>query len=267
MFENARARGDSAERIERADTAFGDDDDLAGFDRAFIGRADNIKCNGFRREDGGVSELAHDQRADAERVAAGNHALGRHADERISPFDLLQRIDELVEQGAVCAGGDKVNDDFGVARRLEDRPATDELALDGHCVRNIAIVRDGKTARGEIGIERLDIAQRRFAGGGVTDVAAGDRTGQTADNFVAVEIAGDMTHRAVRMEMRAIPAGDPGRFLSAMLQGVKAERNDGRGSIGTPDAKDAAFLAEFVVVKRMCCQHDSGDLRCADAAL
>jgi hypothetical protein len=48
---------------------------------------------------------------------------------------------------------------------------------------------------------------------------------------------------------------------------VKTERNDGRGGVGTPDAKDAALLAELVVIERMCREHDSGDLRCADAAL
>ena len=98
-------------------------------------------------------------------------------------------------------------------------------------------------------------------------MAASNAAGQAADNVVAVEIARDMAHCAVRMEIFAVPARYPGRFLPSMLQGMKPERNDGRGRVGTPNAKDAAFLAELIVIERVCRKHDSDDLRCADAAL
>ena len=98
-------------------------------------------------------------------------------------------------------------------------------------------------------------------------MTAGNGARQAADNLITIEISGDMAHRPVRMEMRAVPTGYPSRFLTAMLQGVETKRNDGRRRIAAPDAEDAAFLAEFIVVERMCRDHDSGDLRCADAAL
>src|SRR3546814_7286869 len=83
--------------------------------------------HGFRSEKRGVAKLAHHQWTDAQGIAAGDHAVRRHADEGIGAFDLLQRIDELVEQGAVGGCGDQVNDDFGVVRGLEDGTAPDKL--------------------------------------------------------------------------------------------------------------------------------------------
>ena len=81
------------------------------------------------------------------------------------------------------------------------------------------------------------------------------RPAQLADDLVAVEIAGDMAHRAVGVELRAVEAGDAGRFLAAMLQRVEAERDKGRGAVGAPDAEHAAFLAKLVVVERIGGQH------------
>ena len=46
-------------------------------------------------------------------------------------------------------------------------------------------------------------------------------------------------------------ADDPGRFLAAMLKRVEAERDMGRGMVGTPDAEHAAFLAKLIVVERI----------------
>ena len=76
-----------------------------------------------------------------------------------------------------------------------------------------------------------------------------------ADDVVAVEIAGDVTHRPMRMEMPAVEARDPGGFLAAVLKRVKAERNEARRIVGAPDAEHAAFLAELVIIERIGRQH------------
>ena len=86
--------------------------------------------------------------------------------------------------------------------------------------------------------------------------------GERADDVVAVEIAGDMAHRAVRVEMLAVEAGDAGGFLAAVLERVEAERDEARGVVGAPDAEDAALLAQLVVVERIGRQHRLGTPSC-----
>jgi hypothetical protein len=222
--------------------------------RTIVG-ADDVERHGFRREDEGIAELAHHERADAERIAAGDHALRRHADQRIGAFELLERVDELVEQRPVGRGGDQVDDHLGIRRRLEDRAAADQVALELHRIGDVAVVRDREAAGRQIGIERLDVAQRGLACGGIADMAAGIVPGQSADHFVAVEIAGDMAHRAVRMELIAVETGDARGLLAAMLQRVETECDHRGGGFGTGDAENAAFLAELVVVERIRGEH------------
>ena len=50
----------------------------------------------------------------------------------------------------------------------------------------------------------------------------------------------------------------PAAFLAAMLQGVKAERGQGRGVLVAEYAEDAAFLAQAVVaVARLACPNSA----------
>jgi hypothetical protein len=64
------------------------------------------------------------------------------------------------------------------------------------------------------------------------------------------------------MEVRAVEAADAGCFLAAVLQGVKAERNEAGGVVGTPDAEDAALFAKLVVVEWIGRQHIPAFGRC-----
>jgi hypothetical protein len=72
---------------------------------------------------------------------------------------------------------------------------------------------------------------------------------KAADDVVAVEVAGNMAHRAMRMEILAIEGRDASGFLTAVLEGVQAERNEARRIVGTPDSEDAALFAQLVVVE------------------
>ena len=80
---------------------------------------------------------------------------------------------------------------------------------------------------------------------------------EPADDIVAVEIAGDVAHRPVRVEMLAVESRNARGFLPAMLQRMKAERDETGRIIGAPDAEHAAFLAQLVVVERIGGQHFS----------
>src|SRR3546814_6491754 len=85
----------------------------------------------------GVARLADAERAEAERTAAADQALGGQADQRIGALDLLQRVDEAVEQRAIVRGGDEVDDHLGIACRLKDRTAADAHLLERRGVGDI----------------------------------------------------------------------------------------------------------------------------------
>ena len=181
--------------------------------------ADHVERDGLGGEDRRFAELAHDQRPDAERIAAGDQPFLGQDEQRIGAFDLLQRVDQPVDRAGGLRGRDEVDDDLGVAGRLEDRAAAVERPAKLHGVGQIAVVGDREAAVGQLGEQRLDVAQRGLAGGRIADVADGGAAGEPAHDVVAVEIAGDMAHRPVRVEMRAVEAGDarrlPGRGAAA----------------------------------------------------
>ena len=243
------------ERLERADAGAIDQQHFARLDIAQEGRADDVERDALGGEDGRLAELAHDQWADAQRVAAGDQPVIGQDDQRISAFDLAQRVGQPVDRGGILRRRDEVDDDFGVAGRLEDRAAPVERPAELHRVGQIAVVGDREATLGKLGIKRLDVAQRGFAGGRIAHVADRAAARQRAHHLVAVEIAGDMAHRAMRVEIGAVEAGDAGRFLAAVLEGVQAERDEARGIVGAPHAEDAAFLAQLVVIEGIGRQH------------
>src|SRR3546814_272101 len=118
-------------------------------------------------------------------------------------------------------------------------------------VRDIAVMRDREPAGREVGEQRLDVAQRGLARRRIADMADRRGAGELPHDVVAVEIARDMTHRAVRVEFLAVEGGDAGGLLTAMLERVEAERDHRGGAVGAMDTKDAALLTELVVVERV----------------
>ena len=52
---------------------------------------------------------------------------------------------------------------------------------------------------------------------------------------------------ALDVELRAVIGDDAGRFLAAMLQGVKPERDDCRGVLPPENAEHAAFVVKMIV--------------------
>ena len=104
----------------------------------------------------------------------------------------------------------------------------------------------------KFGEQRLDVAQRRVARRRVAHVSAGGPAGQAADHVVAIEVAGDVAHCAMGVELVAIPARDTRRLLAAMLQCMQTKRDERSSGVGIPDAEDTALLAELVVIERVC---------------
>ncbi len=71
---------------------------FARLDLAHELRTDDIEGDALAGEDGGIAHPAHHQRTDAERVAAGDHPLWSHDDQRISAFKQTQGIDQPVDR-------------------------------------------------------------------------------------------------------------------------------------------------------------------------
>ena len=115
MLEDARTRALRLEWPQGPQAARADDDQFTGLDGAQEGGADNIERDGFGGKNIGIAKAAQHQRSHAKRVAAGQHAFGRQADQAIGAFDTLQGIDEAIEQSAITRGGDKVDDHLGIA--------------------------------------------------------------------------------------------------------------------------------------------------------
>jgi len=242
MFEYARSRLGVGKGTMRTQFPVGHDNELARFDAADIFCSDQVQCDGFGSEDIGFADPSHHQGPDAQRIAAGNHAFGGHADQRIGAFDLFQRVDELVEQCAIFGCRKQMDDDFGIAGRLENGTLPYQIVAQGQGVGNIAIMGDGKAAGRKIGFERLYIAQRTRARGRIADMAAGGIPAQAVDHFLAVEIAGYRTQGAMAVEFAAVAAGNARRFLSAMLQRVQAQRHHGGSVLNAGDTKNAALF-------------------------
>ena len=100
---------------------------------------------------------------------------------------------------------------------MKNRAATDQLLSDGESVGQVAVVSDGQAAELEIREQRLHVAHRRFAGGGVADVAGGDRTRQTADDLPVAEVVAYQTEGAVGMKALAVERDDAACLLATML--------------------------------------------------
>ena len=76
-------------------------------------------------------------------------------------------------------------------------------------------------------------------------------SGQPGDHLRRVQGVADFSFRAVHVKMLAVVGDDAGGFLSAVLQGVQAQRRQRGGILVAEDAEDAAFLAQLVVVERV----------------
>ena len=255
----------SGEGLHRTNARCRNDDELPRLDCANIVRTNHVERNGLRREDRRAVEFAHDQRTDAERIATGDHALSGHANQGIGSLNLLQSIDEFVQQCSIGTRSDEVDENFRIAGRLENRAAPHKLAADCDCVRHVAVVRNRESARRKVGVERLHVAQRGLTCRRIANMPTRHRTRKATDYIVAVEIARNVPHGAVGVELPSIPRAYPGRFLTAMLQCMKSERDKCCRGFRAPHAKNTALFAKFVIVIWVCRQQGSCPLSASNA--
>ena len=113
---------------------------------------------------------------------------------------------------------------------------------------------DGGAAHGELGEERLDVAdlgRALGAGGRIADVADRERARQRLHQRGGGEVVADVAEAAGGGEAVLGRVGDdPARLLAAMLQCMQAEGDEVGGLLDADDAEDAALLVQLVVVGR-----------------
>ncbi|MEY3991125.1 MAG: hypothetical protein RI985_2206, partial [Chloroflexota bacterium] len=140
----------------------------------------------------------------------------RQDGEAVSAFGFVhQGVDTLVPVIAGAAG-EELDDELAVARRAEAEPALEEFVAQGGAVGQIAVVPDGKRAKGAFDNEGLGIEEFGRTGGRVAGVA---------DCYVAIEWTelffgedlGNKTHFFVEIDSAPISDCDAGALLAAML--------------------------------------------------
>ena len=95
-------------------------DHLARLDLANEICPDYIERNTLAGEQSCIAQMPHHQRANAERIAAGDHSLRRHNNQGKGTLHQAQGVDQFVDQCRIAAGRNKVDDDFGIGRGLKD---------------------------------------------------------------------------------------------------------------------------------------------------
>ena len=173
ILEHAEPFRDLAERPHAVDALVVDDDDLARLHVAHELGADDLERAGLARQHPALADPSEDQRPHAERIAHAHQRRARQRHQGVGADDLLERVDQPVHDRRVKADRDEVDEHFAVRRGLEQAAAPDKRAAEDMGVGEVAVMRDGKAAELEIGVQRLHIAQDRVAGGGVAIVADG----------------------------------------------------------------------------------------------
>ena len=166
-----------------------------------------------------------------------------------APSIWRSRLDEALDHAPLLRARQEMQDDLGVGGRREDGARRDELLAQRQRIGEVAVVGDGEAAGIDVGIERLDVLERRLARRRVAVVADGDRAREPADDGRLVKVIADEPEVALGVELLAVVADDAGRFLAAVLKRVEPERRD-RRRIGVPkNTEDPAFLAEPIVAQ------------------
>jgi hypothetical protein len=96
----------------------------------------------------------------------------------------------------------------------------------------------------EIDEEGLDVAENVVPAGGVAHMADGRVALQPVDDGAGCKVVADEAEAPLGMKPFPVEGDDACAFLAAMLEGVEAERRQGRGVRMIEDAENAAFFME-----------------------
>src|SRR5690606_33423143 len=115
VFEDAGAGGYVAKWPVRSDGAVKIDfHQFARLDLTLKLRADHVQSYRLASEHHCVTQPAHHQRTNAQRIAAGGYSARGSNDQGISPLDQPERVDKAIQHRFEAARGDEMDDDFRV---------------------------------------------------------------------------------------------------------------------------------------------------------
>src|SRR5215472_10887201 len=264
VLENALLMLLRGREVDGLDAAFRDAHHFTGLDFADVLRVQQVERAGFRSHEPGKGatrrqKLAEGQRAEAARVTHGVQLVAGKNEERIGAFDLIQCVAERARKIAGLRAREQMHDDFRIAVRLKDRAAMLKLAAPLGGVGQIAVVTERNLALVAVDHNGLGVQQRFVAGRGIPRVADGQAAGQLREN-AGLENLFNFAHGAMVLEFQAVACDDAGGFLTAMLEGIKAEVNQIRGFGMAKNAEDATMVVEVVVRETEKVAHSSAVL-------
>src|SRR5262245_9440916 len=138
-----------------------------------------------------------------------------------------------------------MEDDLGIAARLENRSLSNELLAKLACVDDVAVMAQGDLTVGAVDEDWLGVRELALACRRVADMPNRQRPGQLRQRC-GIERIGDVAHRPRQANVRPVGRGDSGALLAAVLQRVESEIRHVRGFGVAKDPEDAAFVVELV---------------------
>src|SRR5438105_11507340 len=139
-----------------------------------------------------------------------------------------------------------MDDDFGVAVRLENRAAMLELAAPVGGIGEIAVVTERDLSLIAIDHDGLRVEESFVARSGIARVADGGGAGKFVQN-IGRENFFDFAHGAVGVEFVAVAGDNASGFLATMLKSVEAEVDELCRFGVAEDSDNAAVVVKVVV--------------------
>ena len=217
--------------------------DLVDVDAAERGERARLAGDGVAA----VWEPPDRERAEAPRVAHGDHLVGGEQHQRERALPRRQCALDALLPGLAAGGGEHQRHHLGVAGGGEPEAAAQQLVAQRRCVDEVAVVGEGERAVHRLDEERLDVALGVRAGGRVPGVADGVVAGQGSERLGGEDV-GDEAGFLVDPGALAVADGDAGSFLAAVLEREQPEERQ----LGDPfavrgrDAEHAALVLRGV---------------------
>ena len=247
VLEDAVGAALRLDHLARLEPALADRDQLARLDLAHQLGADDVEGAALRGDAPAVAELAERERADAVRVAEGDHGALGHDHRREGAAEARHDgLDRVLDRPLLGDREERAHD-LRVGGAAEAQALLGQLVEELDRVGQVAVVGERDLAA-VVAPDRLRVLPRAAAGGRVADVADRHVAVERAE-LLLVEDLRDEPGVAERRDVPALARGDPGRLLAAVLERVEGEVGELRDlGAGRVHAEDAALVARAVAV-------------------